>query len=392
MTAYIIAAARTPQGKLLGALASLTAPQLAGHALKHVVQASQLLQIDQVIMGNVISAGVGQAPARQAATLAGLPSQVGAVTINKVCGSGLYSVMLADLAIRAGEYQTVLAGGMESMSQAPHLLAGSRLGFKYGPARMIDALDSEGLVCAHLRQSMGDIAEQLAQRLGIDRARQDAWALRSHQLAVAAQTSGKFESQIVPLEIKVGKQSIMFQHDETLRADSSLATLARLAPAFQSPGSVTAGNASSLADGAAAVAVVSESYLRSVAPQWSFRIVGHATVAGPHADIFTAPAAAVKALLKKTGRSLSEIDLMEINEAFAVQTLACIDALGVDESRVNVNGGAIALGHPLGASGTRVLVTLIHELLARDLSVGIATLCLGGGEAVALMVERTLEC
>ena len=252
-SAYIIAAARTPQGKLLGSLSSQTAPQLASHAIARIVQQTQLSALDQVILGNVVSAGVGQAPARQAATLAGLASSIGAVTINKVCGSGLFSVMLADWAIRAGEYRAVIAGGMESMSRAPHLLPGSRMGHKYGPTNLVDALDSEGLMCAQLRQSMGLVAEQLAQRLQIDRAAQDQWALRSHQLAAAAEQAGKFVDQIVPVELKLGKQPVLCQQDETIRADSSLESLGRLAPAFAAAGSVTAGNASSLADGAAAV-------------------------------------------------------------------------------------------------------------------------------------------
>lgn len=387
-SAYIIAAARTPQGKLLGALASQSAPQLASHAIRRVVQQSQLPFIDQVILGNVVSAGIGQAPARQAATLAGLASSVGAVTINKVCGSGLYSVMLADMAIRAGEYRSVVAGGMESMSRAPHLLLGSRTGHKYGPTALVDALDSEGLVCAQLHQSMGLVAEQLAQRIRIDRRSQDEWAARSHQRAAAAQSAGKFDNQIVPIEVKLGKQLSLCQQDETIRVDSSVESLGRLAPAFDAGGSVTAGNASSLADGAAAVTVVDEATYQSLKPAWAFRIVAHVTTAGPHVDIFTAPAQAVQELLRKTQRKLDDIDLLEINEAFAVQTLACTRELCADESKVNVNGGAIALGHPLGASGTRLLVALIHELLARHQSTGIATLCLGGGEAVALMIER----
>lgn len=387
-TAYIIAAARTPQGKLLGALASQSAPQLASQAIRKVIQQCDLPPVDQVIMGNVVSAGIGQAPARQAATLAALPNSVGAVTINKVCGSGLYSVMLADLAIRAGEYRTVIAGGMESMSRAPHLLLGSRMGHKYGTAPLVDALDSEGLVCAHLKQSMGTVAEQVAQRLNIDRRTQDTWAASSHQRAIAAQQSGRFVDQLVPVEVKLGKQTVVCDQDETPRADCSLDALARLSPAFDAQGTVTAGNASSLADGAAALVVVDESTLRELKPAWAFRIVNHVAFAGPHSDIFTAPAHAVKQLLAKAQCSLGDIDLLEINEAFAVQTIACIRQLQADESKVNVNGGAIALGHPLGASGARVLVTLIHELMARRQAIGVATLCLGGGEAVALMIER----
>ncbi len=388
-SAYIIAAARTPQGKLLGGLASQSAPQLASQTIRSITTASSLTTVDQVILGNVVSAGVGQAPARQAATLAGLPSTIGAVTVNKVCGSGLYSVMLADMAIRAGEYRSVIAGGMESMSRAPHLLMGSRLGHKYGPTTLVDSLDSEGLVCAHHQQPMGLIAEQLAQRRGIERHAQDAWALRSHQRAVAAQQAGRFANQLVPIEVKSGKQSLLIAQDETPRADCSIESLERLSPAFANPGSVTAGNASSLADGAASVMVVDKATCESLNVPWSFRIVGHMNVAGAHADLFTAPALATQALLQRTGHKLADVDLLEINEAFAVQTLACLADLDLDPDKVNVNGGAIALGHPLGASGARVLVALIHELLARQQSLGIATLCLGGGEAVAMMIERT---
>ncbi len=274
------------------------------------------------------------------------------------------------------------------MSRAPHLLCGSRAGHKYGPVTMLDALDSEGLVCAHLEQSMGCVAEQLAKAQSIDRQTQDMWALRSHQRAAAAQASGRFGDEIVPIEVKLGKQTTVFQQDETIRTDCSLAALGRLSPAFDANGSVTAGNASSLADGAAALAVVDEATFQRLNPSWAFRIVAHTNIAGAHGDIFTAPAGAVKALLSKTKRSLAEVDALEINEAFAVQTIACVDQLKADESKVNVNGGAIALGHPLGASGARVLVTLIYELLAREQSTGIATLCLGGGEAVAIMIER----
>ncbi len=390
-SAYLIAAARTPQGRLLGALSHLSAPQLAARAIASVMESSGLSQVDQVILGHVVAAGVGQAPARQAATFARLSETVGAVSINKVCGSGLYSVMLADMAIRAGEYQAVIAGGMESMSRAPYLLPNLRVGNKYGSIPMIDALDSEGLVCAQLARSMGSIAEQLAQRLRIDRQSQDKWAMQSHQRAVTAQQSGRFVNEIVAIESVRGKETCLCTEDESPRGNASLETLGRLAPVFATPaegGSVTAGNSSSLADGAAAVAVVGEQMLKELTVPWAFRLVGHVTCAGPHIDIFTAPVRAVNELLRKTGRSIHDIDLVEINEAFAVQTLACIQQLQVDESKVNVHGGAIALGHPLGASGTRILVTLIHALLSREQSRGIATLCLGGGEAVALMIER----
>lgn len=399
-TAYIIAAARSPQGKFLGGLSTLTAPQLGGHAIAAVCQRAELdgASIDQVMMGQVITGGAGQAPARQASTLAGLPSHVGAVTLNKVCGSGLYSIMLADLAIRAGEYQRVIAGGMESMSGAPHIMRGGRVGWKYGAGQLIDALDIDGLRCAHLDLAMGSIAEQVAKEHGISRRDQDAWSLRSHQRALAAQAAGRWSSEIVPIQVRDGKTEVLRTVDECPRAGSSLESLAKLSPAFGLPpaaesgeysASVTAGNSSSLADGAAAVAVVDEATMLALRPAWAFKIVSHTNLAGDHGNIFTAPAHAVSQLLAKTGRRLADIDLLEINEAFASQTVACVRLLGADEAKVNANGGAIALGHPLGASGARILVTLLHTLLDQNKSSGIATLCLGGGEAVAMLIERT---
>jgi acetyl-CoA C-acetyltransferase len=387
-TAYLIAAARSPQGRLLGQLSPLSAPQLASRTIARVTCDCPTEFIDHVILGNVVSAGIGQAPARQAATLAGLPAAIGAVTVNKVCGSGLYSVILADMSIRAGEYRAVVAGGMESMSQAPHLLRGSRQGIKFGTGTLVDSLDSEGLVCAQLNVEMGTIADSLADKRKIDRREQDAWAARSHQLAIAAQQAGRFADQIVPIEIKTSKQTTICQQDESPRADCTTDSLGRLRPAFDPLGTVTAGNASSLADGAAALLVVNDESLSQMNPPWAFRIVGHVTTAGPHADLFTAPAVAIDELLRRTKRTLHDVDLLEINEAFAVQALACLRDLQVDETKVNVNGGAIALGHPLGASGARILVALIHELVARQQACGIAALCLGGGEAVALMIER----
>jgi acetyl-CoA C-acetyltransferase len=397
VSAYIIAGCRTPQGKYLGGLSSVRSVELGGHALRAVVDRASIdpTEIDQVIMGQVISAGVGQAPARQASVLGGLPTSVGAVTVNKVCGSGLYAVMLADSAIRAGEYQRVLAGGMESMSGAPHLLRQGRSGWKYGDQPLIDAVDVDGLRCAQLNASMGCIAEWTAKDARVSRLHQDQWAVRSHQLAVAAQDQNAFAAEIVPITVIEAKQSVVRLTDEGPRRDCNLDGLGKLKPVFvssafgtENDGSVTAGNASTLSDGAAAILVVDEATQRNLTTDWAFKIVGHCSYAADHQNIFTAPVGAVRKLLNKVGKSIDDIDLFEINEAFAAQTLACIRQLNIEEDRVNVHGGAIALGHPLGCSGARVLVTLMHALVGQEMSSGIATLCLGGGEAVALMIER----
>lgn len=401
VSSYILAANRTPQGKYLGRLSSLRSVELGGHAIRRAVECSGVSaeSIDQVIMGQVIPAGVGQAPARQAAFHAALPTTVGAVTVNKVCGSGLYSVMLADMAIRSGDYRRIVAGGMESMSQAPHLLRQGRGGWKFGEQTLQDAVEVDGLRCAHSGLAMGCIAEWVAREAAISRNQQDEWAVRSHQLAIAAQERGEFKAEIVPVAVIEARTPVTLETDEGPRQDCRIEGLARLSPVFLSPlvateippayqGTVTAGNSSILADGAAAAVVVDEATCRESKSDWAFRIVGHCTWADVHQKLFTAPVGAVRTLLQKTGTSVADIDLWEINEAFAAQTLACIHELGLNPERVNVSGGAIALGHPLGCSGTRVLVTLLHQLVSRGLARGVATLCLGGGEAVALMVER----
>lgn len=396
-SSYIVAGCRTPLGKYLGGLSTLRAVELGGHAIGAAVRRAGVnpAAIDQVIMGQVISAGAGQAPARQASVLGGLPTSVGAVTVNKVCGSSLYSVMLADIAIRAGEYRRVLAGGMESMSQSPHLLRQGRSGWKYGDQPLLDAVDIDGLRCANLDLSMGCIAEWTAKDSMISRQDQDQWAVRSHQLAVAAQDASAFTAEVIPITVIEARQPVIRQLDEGPRRDCSLDGLAKLKPAFLSSlvdsanqGSITAGNASTLSDGAAAVLIVDEATQRSLNTDWAFRIVGHCSHAADHQKIFTAPVGAVQKLISKVGLTVDEIDLFEINEAFAAQTLACIRQLGLEVDRVNVRGGAIALGHPLGCSGARVLVTLMHALVDNGKTRGIATLCLGGGEAVALMLER----
>lgn len=400
-SAYIIAGCRTPQGRFLGGLSSLRSTELAGHVIRETVGRAKLepASIDQVIVGQVISAGAGQAPARQASTYGGLPSSVGAVTVSKVCGSGLYSVMMADMAVRAGVYHRVLAGGMESMSQAPHLLRSGRAGWKYGEQPLLDAIDIDGLRCVQEGVAMGCIAEWVAMDAEISRQEQDQWAVRSHQRAVAAQDGREFDAEIAPISVLESKKTVLCSADEGPRRDCNAERLANLSPVFVSPlvappgaekyrGTVTAGNSSTLGDGAAAVIVVDKAMYSSHPTEWAFRIVDHCSHASEHRKIFTAPVGAVQKLLYRSKMSLAEIDLFEINEAFAVQTLACIRELGVDADCVNVCGGAIALGHPLGCSGTRVLVTLLHQLVSRGLRRGIAALCLGGGEAVAMLVER----
>lgn len=387
----------------MGTLSTLRAVELAGFAVEAVLKKENfpVASIDQVILGQVISAGSGQAPARQAATLAKLPVTVGAVTINKVCGSGLYAAMMADMAIRAAVYSRVVAGGMESMSQAPHLLRQGRAGWKYGSQPLVDSVDVDGLRCAHDGLPMGCYAESLANSLGITRDDQDSWAVRSHARAIAAQDSSRLDAEIVPVPVIQGRQPVIVSRDEGPRRDCTLESLARLLPAFPiesvadgagqlavDSGTVTAGNASTLSDGAAAVLVVDESTRGELQSDWAFRIVGHCSFAGEHRHLFTAPVHAVERLLALTGVAKSDVDLFEINEAFAAQTIACIRGLQIDEDSVNVNGGAIALGHPLGCSGARVLVSLIHNLLERGAARGIASLCLGGGEAVAMLVER----
>lgn len=386
MNSWIVSGARTPVGRFLGDLSSLTAPELGGFAIAGAMKQVSLTasDVDEVIMGQVLSAGVGQAPARQAALNAGLPETIGCVSVNKVCGSGLYSVMLADRAIRSGDCRVVIAGGMESMSQAPHLIRNGRTGWKYGSQNMLDAIEQDGLRCAVGNSLMGCYADQVAREHSIDRMAQDEWSLESHRKALAAQSEGRFASEVV--EITYGKGNIVNQ-DSGPRADTTLEKLSKLKPAFAADGTVTAGNASTLSDGAAAVVVVNESIKRDLGHCPAFRVVGSQTHAMKPNELFVAPAYAIQKLLQKTNRRIEEIDLFEINEAFASQTIACMRLLNIPSDQLNVHGGAIALGHPIGCSGTRVLVTLMHALLARKKTLGVAALCLGGGEAVALMIE-----
>jgi acetyl-CoA C-acetyltransferase len=388
-SSYILSARRTPIGKLLGAISTVPAPQLAAAAIRAAIADAQIEvnRIDEVILGNVLSAGIGQAPARQAALAAGIPPTVGALTINKVCGSGLKAVMLADQAIRAGDANVVVAGGMENMSLAPHLLAGSRAGWKFGHQQILDSMLHDGLWCARENQGMGALADYIAAKHGVSREDQDTFAVESHRQAVAARDAGKFAREIVPVAIRSGKNSILFEHDEGPRPGCSLADLARLHPAFAADGTATAGNASQISDGAAAVVVVSEHISRNSKSTLRAKIVASATSSIEPRELFIAPVTAIERVLAKAGLKVGDIDLLELNEAFASQCLACIRPLGIDPAKLNVNGGAIALGHPIGASGARVLVTLLHALADRQLRLGLAALCLGGGEAVAMIVE-----
>jgi acetyl-CoA C-acetyltransferase len=385
----LVGAARTPTGKFLGALASFSAPQLGAIAIKEAVRRSgiDVDTIDEVIMGNVISAGVGQAPARQAALHAGLPVDIPAFTVNKVCGSGLKAVMLAAQAIRAGDAQAFVAGGMESMSNAPYLLPDARTGYRMGDQKIVDSAVHDGLWCAFEDIHMGKEAEIIAEKFGVTREEQDNFSLQSHQRAAAATTAGRFKDEIVPVEVKQKKSSLLVEVDEPIRGDASLAALTKLLPAFQAGGTVTAGNAPGLSDGASATVVVEQAFAQEQHLEVLARITGYASAAIAPRYIFAAPTRAVQRLLAKTGLHIHDFALIEVNEAFAAQALANGKELELDWKRVNVNGGAIALGHPIGSSGSRVLTTLIYELRRRGGGRGLATLCLGGGGAVALSVE-----
>ncbi len=385
----IVGAARTPTGKFLGNLAGFTAPQLGAIAIQEAVRRSGVApdSIEEVIMGNVVSAGVGQAPARQAAIGAGLPDDIPAFTVNKVCGSGLKAVMLAAQAIRAGDEQVFVAGGMESMSNAPYLLTRARTGYRMGNGEIIDAVVHDGLWCAFEDIHMGNEAEIIAEKFCVTRDEQDQFAVQSHQRAAAATAAGRFKEEIVPIEVKQKKGTVLVNTDEPIRSDTSLEALAKLKPAFQEGGTVTAGNAPGLSDGASATVVVDQDVVKAHGLTTLARITGYASAAITPRYIFAAPTRAVNRLLQRTGLKISDFDLIEVNEAFAAQTLANGKELDWDWSRVNVNGGAIALGHPIGSSGSRVLITLIYELRRRRGGRGLATLCLGGGGAVAMSVE-----
>ncbi len=392
--AVILSAARTPMGKFQGSLSSVPAPRLGAIAVRAAVGRAgiqDLAGIDEVILGNVVSAGLGQAPARQAAIFAGLPESVGATTINKVCGSGLKSVMLAAQSIRAGDSNLLVAGGMESMSRAPFLVDGRTGSLRYGHAQLTDALLKDGLWDPFEDWSMGEAAEFIADEYEVTRQAMDEYALASHQKAIAAIDGGKFKEEITPVEIGGRKGEVaVFDTDETPRREPSLEALAKLKPAFREGGRVTAGNAPGLNDGAAAVVVASRSRAEALRLHPMARIVGYAQAAVAPKYLFDAPSKAIPRLLEKIGWRLADVDLIELNEAFAAQTLANGYALmeqGWDWRKVNVNGGAIALGHPIGASGARILTTLLYALRGRGLKRGLAALCLGGAESVAMAVE-----
>jgi acetyl-CoA C-acetyltransferase len=388
--AFLLSAARTPIGKYLGALGDFAAPQLGAFAVAEAVKRAKAApgQIDEVILGNVLQAGVGQNPARQAALKAGLPDTIAAVTVNKVCGSGLKAVMLASQAIRAGDAELIVAGGQESMSRAPHLLFGARTGWKYGDQKAVDAMIHDGLWCAFENCHMGESAEYIATKHGVTRADQDRFSAQSHQRAAAAWERGAFAAEVVPVVVGSGAKAKTVSRDEGMRPDTTADGLAKLKPAFRDGGTVTAGNASMLSDGAAALVVGSARAAEKLGVKPLGRVVAYATSGVAPKDIFIAPVLAVRQVLEKAKLSLGDIDLFELNEAFAAQMLACGKELKLDEAKVNVNGGAIALGHPIGASGARTLVTLLYAMEQRGAKRGLTSLCLGGGNAVALVVER----
>lgn len=388
--AVIVSAARTPIGRFLGGLKDLKAPELGAIAIRAVLERGGIdsSAIEETYMGHVIQAGVGQNPARQAALGAGLSVPSGATTVNVVCGSGMKALMLAASAVRAGDVSAVIAGGMESMSRAPYLLFGQREGVRAGHQELRDANMHDGLTCAFEHWRMGDAAEMTATELGISRLEQDEFALLSHHRAIAAIDAGRFAAEIAPVTVNTRAGSVIVDTDEGPRRDSSLESLGKLNSAFQTDGSVTAGNAPSINDGAAALLVMSEEAALELGLKPLAQIVGYAT-SGVEPKWFTrSPVPATRKLLETLGMGLGDVDLFEFNEAFAVQALAVTRELGVDLERVNVNGGAVALGHPIGCSGARIVVTLLHALAQRDLETGVASLCMGGANGLALMLRR----
>ncbi|HUK24295.1 MAG TPA: acetyl-CoA C-acetyltransferase [Terriglobales bacterium] len=389
----ILSACRTPVGKFQGSLSDLSAPKLGAIVVREAVKRARLDpgQVEECIMGNVVSAGLGQNPARQAAIFGGLPPEAGAMTINKVCGSGLKAVALAAQAIQTGNSSIVVAGGMESMTNAPYLLMQARKGYRLGNAQVIDAMVHDGLWDIYNDYHMGITGENVAEKYGITREEQDQFALHSHRKAMAAIKECRFKSQIVPVELpskKKGEAPVIFDRDEGPREDTTIEVLRSLKPAFKKDGTVTAGNAPGVNDGAAAVVVTSAARARELGLAPMVRIVAQATSGVDPKWVMMAPVGAVRKIWEKTGWKNEEVDLYELNEAFSVQALGVMRELKLDPNKVNVNGGAVALGHPIGASGARVLVTLIYEMIRRDVQRGIAALCLGGGNAVAMAVER----
>jgi acetyl-CoA C-acetyltransferase len=389
--AVIASAVRTPTGKFMGSLKGFTATQLGALVVRESVRRAGVApeDVDEVIMGCVVQAGLGQNPARQAALHGGIPFGVSAVTVNKVCGSGLKSVMMAAQGIQLGDSEIVVAGGMESMSNAPYLLPKAREGYRMGNAALVDSMINDGLWCAFENYHMGNTGEVVAERYNVTREEQDEYALNSHRKAAAATRAGRFKDEILPVEIPQKKgAALVFDTDETVRDDTSLEALAKLRPAFREGGTVTAGNAPGVNDGASAVVVTSEERARSLGVEPMARIAAQATSGIQPELVMMAPVEAIRKVLRKAGWSLKEVDLIELNEAFAVQAVAIIRELELDPERVNVNGGAVALGHAIGQSGSRLLTTMLYEMRRRDARRGLAALCLGGGNAVAMAVER----
>ena len=389
----ILSGCRTPVGKFQGSLSDLSAPQLGAIVVREAVKRAGIdpAQVNECIMGNVVSAGLGQNPARQAAIFGGLSPATGAMTINKVCGSGLKSVALAAQAVETGNSSMVVAGGMESMTNAPYLLPQARKGYRLGNAQIVDSMVQDGLWDVYNDYHMGITGENVAEKYGITREQQDDFAVNSHRKAVAAIKECRFKSQIVPVEIpakKKGAPPAIFDKDESPREDTTIEILRSLKPAFKKDGTVTAGNAPGVNDGAAAVVVTSAQRAKQLGAKPMVRIVAQATSGVEPKWVMMAPVGAVRQIWEKTGWKNEDVDLYELNEAFSVQALGVMRELGLNADKVNVNGGAVAIGHPIGASGARVLVTLIYEMIRRDVKRGIAALCLGGGNAVAMAVER----
>jgi len=387
----IVSAVRTGTGKFLGSLKGFTAPQLGALVVAEAVRRAGIdpAVVDECIMGNVVSAGLGQNPARQAALRGGLSDSVAALSINKVCGSGLKAVMLAAQGIATGDVDVVVAGGMESMSNCPYLMPRVREGLRMGNGEIVDSMIHDGLWCAFEGVHMGNAGETVAECYHVGREAQDAFAARSHAKAAAATADGRFTDEILPISIpQKSGTAVVFDRDESIRPDTTVASLAALKPAFKKDGTVTAGNAPPVNDGASALIVMSAERARELGVAPLARIVGQSTSGLAPKMVLMTPVEAVRRLLKKTGWTLRDVDLVELNEAFSVQAVAVLNQLGLDESKVNVNGGAVALGHAIGSSGSRVLTTLLYALQHRQLTRGIATLCLGGGNGVALAVER----
>ncbi|MDT0380808.1 acetyl-CoA C-acetyltransferase [Streptomyces sp. DSM 42041] len=389
-TSVIVAGARTPMGRLLGSLKSFSGADLGGFAIKAALERAGVAgdQVEYVIMGQVLQAGAGQIPARQAAVKAGIPMSVPALTVNKVCLSGLDAIALADQLVRAGEFDVIVAGGQESMTNAPHLLPKSRSGFKYGAVEMLDAMAYDGLTDSFENIAMGESTEKHNTRLGIGRPEQDEIAAASHQKAAKAQADGLFDAEIAPVEIPQRKgDPVVFSQDEGIRGDTTAESLGKLRPAFAKDGTITAGSASQISDGAAAVVVMSKAKAQELGLEWIAEIGAHGNVAGPDNSLQSQPSQAIQHALKKEGLSVGDLDLVEINEAFAAVCVQSMKDLGVSPEKVNVNGGAIALGHPIGMSGARIVLHLALELGRRGGGVGAAALCGGGGQGDALVLR-----